>query len=56
MCYITKVVVLNFMLCYNKLNKNGEIIMKKKTREKMVYAISIFMLIAFILGLIPALM
>ncbi|CUN68522.1 Uncharacterised protein [Clostridium disporicum] len=29
--------------------------MKKKTREKLVYIISIFMLVAFILGLLPAL-
>jgi hypothetical protein len=27
--------------------------MKKKSREKLVYFISIFMIIAFILGLIP---
>lgn len=30
--------------------------MKKKTRGKMIYAISVFMLISFILGLIPVLM
>ena len=30
--------------------------MKKKTREKMIYAISVLMLISFILGLIPVLM
>ena len=30
--------------------------MKKKTREKMIYAISVFMLISFILGLSPVLM
>lgn len=29
--------------------------MKKKTRDKLVYIISIFMLVAFILGLLPAL-
>lgn len=28
--------------------------MKKKTRDKLVYIISIFMLVAFILGLLPA--
>lgn len=30
-------------------------IMKKQTREKLVYIISIFMLVAFIIGLLPAL-
>lgn len=29
--------------------------MKRKTREKLVYGISIFMLVAFVLGLLPAL-
>ncbi|MDU6296934.1 DUF4044 domain-containing protein [Clostridium celatum] len=29
--------------------------MKAKTRDKLVYIISIFMLIVFILGLLPAL-
>ena len=29
--------------------------MKKQTREKLVYIISIFMLIAMIVGLLPAL-
>ena len=28
--------------------------MKKKTRDKLVYIVSVFMLIAFILGLLPA--
>ncbi|CUN52181.1 Uncharacterised protein [Clostridium disporicum] len=28
--------------------------MKAKTRQKMLYVITVFMLIAFILGLVPA--
>lgn len=28
--------------------------MKAKTREKMIYMVTIFMLVAFIIGLLPA--
>ncbi|EKY26607.1 hypothetical protein HMPREF0216_01792 [Clostridium celatum DSM 1785] len=43
------------LLCYKLNTEWSDMFMKAKTRDKLVYIISIFMLIVFILGLLPTL-